>query len=177
MVIAGVEQETHFQCFDLPQSDDCFVIAFPAEITEAFLEGHNQAFAYFGGVPRTILYDNTRIAVKEIAGDGERKPTEAFSGLQSHYLFAAKFGRPGKGNDKGNLEGLVGYARRNFMVPVPRTASWEELNAHLREACIQRRQRKLWAYQETIAERFERDREKLLPLPPAPLESRNARPL
>ena len=66
-----------------------------------------------------MLYDNTRIAVKEITGDGERKPTEAFSGLQSHYLFAAKFGRPGKGNDKGNVEGLVGYARRNFMVPVP----------------------------------------------------------
>jgi len=171
VLIAGLEQKAHFQCFDLPQSDDCFVIAFPAENTEAFLEGHNQAFAYFGGVPRTILYDNTRLAVKEIAGDGERKPTEAFSGLPSHYLFAAKFGRPGKGNDKGNVEGLVGYARRNFMVPVPCVASWEELNAHLREACIQRRQRKLWGYRESIAERFERDREKLLPLPPAPLEA------
>jgi transposase len=165
VVIGGVEQKAHFQCFDLPYSDDCFVIAFPAENTEAFLEGHNQAFAYLGGVPRTILYDNTRIAVKEIAGNGERKPTEAFSGLQSHYLFAAKFGRPGKGNDKGNVEGLVGYARRNFMVPVPRVATWEELNQQLRQACIQRRQRKLWGHKETIAERFERDREQLLPLP------------
>src|SRR6516225_8985006 len=106
---------------------------FPAENTEAFLEGHNQGFAYFQGVPRTILYDNTAIAVKEITGDGEREPTEAFSGLQSHYLFEAKFGRPGKGNDKGNVEGLVGYARRNFLVPVPRVASWEELNAQLRK--------------------------------------------
>ena len=78
VVIAGVEQKAHFQCFDLPQSDECFVVAFPVENTEAFLEGHNQAFAYFGGVPRTMLYDNTRIAVKQIAGDGERKPTEAF---------------------------------------------------------------------------------------------------
>jgi transposase len=171
VVIGGVEQKAHFQCMDLPHSDDCFVVAFPAENTEAFLEGHNQAFAYFGGVPRTILYDNTRIAVKEIAGDGERKPTEAFSRLQSHYLFAARFGRPGKGNDKGNVEGLVGYARRNFMVPVPCAASWEALNAHLREQCRQRRERKLWGHQETIAERFERDREKLLPLPPAPLEA------
>lgn len=156
VVIAVVEQKAHFQCFDLPQSDDCFVIAFPAENTEAFLEGHNQAFAYFGGVPRTMLYENTRIAVKEIAGDGERKPTEAFSSLHSHYLFAAKFGRPGKGNDKGNVEGLVGYARRNFTVPVPRAASWEELNMHLREDYVQRRQRKLWGYEETIGERFER---------------------
>jgi len=171
VAIAGVEQKGHFLCMDLPHSDDCFVVAFPAENTEAFLEGHNRAFAYLGGVPRTILYDNTRIAVKEIAGDGERKPTEAFSRLQSHYLFAAKFGRPGKGNDKGNVEALVGYARRNFMVPVPRAASWEELNAHLQQQCRQSRERKLWGHQETIAERFERDREKLLPLPPAPLEA------
>jgi hypothetical protein len=156
---------------DLPHSDDCFVVAFPAENTEAFLEGHNQAFAYFGGVPRTILYDNTRIAVKEITGEGERTPTEAFSGLQSHYLFAAKFGRPGKGNDKGNVEGLVGYARRNFMVPVPRMGSWEELNTQLLEGCRQRRERKLWGHTETIAERFEHDREQLLPLPPSSYEA------
>jgi transposase len=171
VVIGGVEQKAHFQCFDLPYSDECLVIAFPAENTEAFLEGHNQAFAYFGGVPRTILYDNTRLAVKEIAGEGERKPTEAFSGLQSHYLFAAKFGRPGKGNDKGNVEGLVGYARRNFLVPVPRVATWEERNEQLRQACIQRRPRKLWGHKESIAERFERDREQLLPLPLTRLEA------
>ena len=59
----------------------------PAETTEAFLEGHNQAFAYFGGVPRTILYDNTKLAVVRILGDGTRKKTQAFSELQSHYLF------------------------------------------------------------------------------------------
>jgi hypothetical protein len=175
VAIGGVEHKAHFQCMDLPYSDDCFVVAFPAENTEAFLEGHNQAFAYFGGVPRTILYDNTRIAVKEIAGDGERKPTDAFSGLQSHYLFAAKFGRPGKGNDKGNVEGLVGYARRNFMVPVPRVASWEELNAQLLDQCRNRRERKLWGHTETIAGRFEWDRKQMLPLPPAPLEACNQR--
>lgn len=59
VVIAGVEQKAHFQCFDLPHSDDCFVVAFPVENTEAFLEGHNQAFAYFGGVPGTMLYDKS----------------------------------------------------------------------------------------------------------------------
>jgi transposase len=61
------------------------------------------------------------------------------------------------------VEGLVGYARRNLLVPAPRAASWEELNAHLREECIQRRERKLWAHQQTIAKRFQRDREKFLP--------------
>ena len=170
-VIEGVEQKAHFLCVDLPHSDDAFVVAFPAENTESFCEGHNQAFAYFAGVPRSILYDNTKIAVREITGDGERKPTEEFSKLQSHYLFEAKFGRPGKGNDKGMVEGLVGYARRNFLVPVPRAASWEELNAHLVEQCRKRRERKLWGHTETITERFERDREKLLPLPPAPYEA------
>ena len=62
----------------------------------------------------------------------------AFSELQSHYLFAEKFGRPAKGNDKGKVEGLVGYARRNFMVPIPRASSWEELNVHLEAACLMR---------------------------------------
>jgi hypothetical protein len=69
------------------------------------------------------------------------------------------------------VEGLVGYARRNFMVPVPRAGNWEELNAHLLEECRKRRERKLWGHQETIAEWFERDREKLLSLPPAPFEA------
>lgn len=171
VVIGGVEQKAHFFCMDLPHSDACFVVAFPAENTESFLEGHNRAFAYFEGVPRTILYDNTRIAVAQIAGDGERKPTEAFSRLQSHYLFAAKFGRPGKGNDKGNVEGLVGYARRNFLVPVPRCASWEELNAHLLQQCRLRRDKRVHGEKETIGERLERDKENLLPLPPVPHEA------
>jgi transposase len=54
VVVGGKPQKGHFLCVDLPHSDDCFVMAFPAERTEAFCEGHNQAFAYFGGVPRNI---------------------------------------------------------------------------------------------------------------------------
>jgi transposase len=74
VVIGGIEQKAHFQCMDLPHSDDCFVMAFPAENSEAFCEGHDQAVAYFDGVPRTILYDNTWIAVKEITGEGNGSP-------------------------------------------------------------------------------------------------------
>jgi len=154
-VIDGEERKAHYLAIDLPPSDDCFVMAFPAETTEAFLEGHNQAFVYFGGVPRTILYDNTKLAVARILGDGTRKKTQAFSELQSHYLFQERFGRPGKGNDKGKVEGLVGYARRNFMVPVPRCANWEELNTPLREQCQKRRQPRLRGHEQTIGERFE----------------------
>ena len=171
VMVAGVECKAHYFAMDLPHSDDCFVVAFPAETTEAFLEGHVRAFAYFEGVPRQILYDNTRLAVAKILGGGERKKTRAFSELQSHYLFEEKFGRPGKGNDKGKVEGLVGYARRNFMVPIPRVGSWEELNTHLREQCGQRRERRLRGQEKTIGERFERDRTALLPLPEAAYEA------
>ena len=171
VVIAGQERKAHYLAMDLPQSDECFVMAFPAETTEAFLEGHNHAFRYLGGVPRTILYDNTKLAVARILGDGTRRKTQAFSELQSHYLFQEKFGRPGKGNDKGKVEGLVGYARRNFMVPVPRFTSWEEFNAHLLAQCRKRRDRTLRGQQQTIGERFEKDREKLLPLPAAAYEA------
>jgi len=139
VVIAGVEQKAHFLAMDLPHSDDCFVIAFPAETTEAFLEGHARAFEYFRAVPTRILYDNTKIAVARILGGDERTRTKAFLELQSHYLFADKFGRPAKGNDKGKVEGLVGYARRNFMVPIPQFNSWEAFNTHLVEQCRKRR--------------------------------------
>ena len=166
VVIGGQEQKAHYFCLDLPHSDDCFVRAFPAETTEAFLEGHVEAFSYLGGVPQTILYDNTKLAVAQILGDGTRKRTQAFSELQSHYLFADRFGRPGKGNDKGKVEGLVGYARRNFLVPVPRCVSWQELNAQLVEQCRKRKERKLRGHEQTIGERFQKEATVLLPLPP-----------
>jgi transposase len=171
VAVAGMECKAHFMAFDLPYSDDCFVCAFPAETTEAFLEGHVRALEYFGAVPTRILYDNTTLAVARILGDGERQKTRAFSELQSYYLFAEKFGRPAKGNDKGKVENLVGYARRNFMVPIPRAVSWEALNAQLAADCRARRARRLRGHTETIAERFERDRAAMLPLPAAPYEA------
>jgi transposase len=98
--IAGVEGKIHFFAMDLPHSDACFVRAYQAETTEAFCDGHNAAFAFFGKVPQSILYDNTTLAVARILGDGVRQRTRVFSELQSHYVFADRFGRPGKGNDK-----------------------------------------------------------------------------
>ncbi len=171
VVIAGVEQKAHYLAMDLPHSDDCFVAAFPAETTEAFLEGHVRAFAYFGAVPTRILYDNTKIAVARILGGEERQRTRAFSELQSYYLFADKFGRAAKGNDKGKVEGLVGYARRNFMVPIPRVSSWEELNTRLEAESQKRRLRRLRGHTESIGERFKRDHAAMLPLPAAPYQA------
>ena len=170
-VIAGVERKLHFFAMDLPHSDGCVVQAYPAERTEAFCEGHNVSFEFFGGVPRSILYDNTKLAVARILGDGRRQRTRTFSELQSHYLFADRFGRPGKGNDKGKVEGLVGYARRNFMVPIPHAASFAELNVQLLAHCRRRLGDRLRGHDESIGERLGRDRAALLPLPPTPYEA------
>src|SRR4051812_38683200 len=175
-VIGGVRQKIHFFCLDLPHSDAGFVKAYPAERTEAFLDGHNATFAFLGGVPRSILYDNTKLAVGRILGDGTRQRTRAFAELQSHYLFLDRFGRPGKGNDKGKVEGLVGYARRNFLVPIPTFASFADLNAHLERRCLDRLGDRLRGHAESIGERLERDLAALQPRPPVPYDACDRRP-
>ena len=171
VIIGGVEQKAHYFVLDLPHSDGCFIKAYPAETTEAFLDGHVSAFAFLGGAPQSVLYDNTRLAVARILGDGRRKRTRAFTELQSHYLFEDRFGRPGKGNDKGKVEGMVGYVRRNFLVPVPSFESFEALNAHLEQRCLARMDALLRGHTESIGQRMERDLEALLPLPAAPYDA------
>ena len=132
-----------------------------------WLDGHNRAFVFFGGVPQSILYDNDKCLVSRILSDGTRQRTRAFSGLQSHYLFEDRYGRPGKGNDKGNVEGVVGYARRNF-------SSWDAFNGHLEEQC-RNRQGNVRGHRESIGERFVRDREALKrPLPAATSRARGS---
>jgi len=175
-VIGGVRQKIHFFCLDLPHSDAGFVKAYPAERIEAFLDGHNAAFAFLGGVPQSILYDNTTLAVARILGDGTRQRTRAFAELQSHYLFLDRFGRPGKGNDKGKVEGLVGYARRNFLVPIPTFASFAELNAHLEQRCLERLDHRVRGHAESIGERLVRDLAALQVRPPVPYEACERRP-
>ena len=170
-VIGGVARKIHFLVMDLPHSDACFVKAYPGETTEAFCDGHVAAFDFFGGVPKSIVYDNTKIAVARILGDRRRKRTRVFSELVSHYLFKDRFGRPGKGNDKGKVEGMVGYTRRNFMVPMPRFASFDDLNAHLAEHCRKRMDDTLRGHSRTIGERFTADTGELQPLPAVPYDA------
>ena len=155
--IGGVVRKLHYFAMSLPHSDAFFIKAYPAETTEAFCDGHVSAFAFFGGVPLSGLYDNTTIAVARILGDGTRQRTRTFAELQSHYLFEDRFGRPGKGNDKGNVEGTIGYGRRNFLVPMPRFDSFDDLNARLEEQCLKRQDEVLRGHSETIGERLMRD--------------------
>jgi len=169
--IGGVVRKLRYFAMALPHSDAFFMKAYPAETTEAFCDGHVSAFAFFGGVPLSILYDNTTIAVAKILGDGTRQRTRAFSELQSHYLFEDRFGRPGKGNDKGHVEGTIGFGRRNFLVPMPRFESFEALNARLEEQCLARQDAVLRGHAETVGERLLRDLDALMALPAAPYDA------
>jgi transposase len=169
--IDGVEKKIHFFAMDLPHSDASFVQAYPEETTEAFCAGHTAAFDFFGGVPRSILYDNTKIAVARILGDGTRQRTRVFSELQSHYLFEDRFGRPGKGNDKGKVEGLVGWIRRNYLVPMPRATSFAALNAKLIDDCRDRFGDRLRGHTGTIGERLMRDLAAFQSLPATPYDA------
>jgi len=150
----------------LPYSDALFVSAFPRECTEAFLEGHVRAFAFFEGVPRRISYDNSRIAVARILGGRDRRVTDAFNTLKSHYLFESHFCLVRRPNEKGHVETLIGYARRGFLVPVPALhGGLEGLNARLEADCRADLRRRLRGKPATKAELLAEERAAMLAPP------------
>jgi transposase len=150
----------------LPYSDATFVCAFARECTEAFLEGHVRAFAFFGGVPRRISYDNSKIAVARIIGSRDRKVTDAFLSLKSHHLFDSHFCLVRRPNEKGHVETLIGYVRRNFLVPVPVVrGGLEPLNDGLERRCREDLTRQLWGKPTAKAALLDEERSALLPLP------------
>ena len=169
--IGGVEQKAYFFALDLPHSDASYIRAYPSANTEAWLDGHVHAFTFFGAVPQSVLYDNDRCLVAKIMPDGTRKRTQRFSAMLSHYVINDRYGRPGKGNDKGKVEGLVGYARRNFMVPMPRFVSWEAFNDYLEEQCLKRQGDILRGHKVSIGERLATDLAAMQTLPAAPFEA------
>ncbi len=149
----------------LPYSDAVFVQLYPKECMEAFLDGHVRAFAFFGGVPRRISYDNTKLAVAKIIGGRGRQITRGFQRLVSHYLFETHFCRVRRANEKGHVENLVGYGRRNFLVPVPRVARYDAFNEHLVEQCRKELSRHLRGKSATKGELLEEERSAFLPWP------------
>jgi transposase len=124
-----------FFVMSMVHSDALFVMAFPRECTEAFLEAHVRAFDFFGCVPKRISYDNTRIAITKIMTHHKRDYTAEFKRLISHYLFEPYFCNVRRPNEKGIVEGSVKYSRLNFMVPVPQVKDYDELNRFLLECC------------------------------------------
>lgn len=170
--IAGERRKAALAVMTLPYSDAFFVSAYPRECTETFQQGHLAAFEFFGGVPTLCEYDNTSIAVTKVLGRGERELTREFLRLESHFLFTHRFCRVGRGNEKGVVEGLVGFGRRNFLVPVPSFNSFAELNEHLAAMCFFDLFRRVRGKQESKAERLEADRAAMLALPSVAFEAR-----
>lgn len=166
----GELKEVAYFVLSLPYSDVMFVKLYERECTESFWDGHIHAIEFLGGVPWRISYDNTSIAVKEIAGR-ERELTTGFLRLQSHYLFKAHFCQPARGNEKGVVEGAVGFARRNFLVPVPEiSGGLDAFNVQLLEQCRTDQERRLRGQDGTKAELLKEDQAAFHALPATPFE-------
>lgn len=162
IIVKGERIIVQMFCMKLMASKKHFVILFPNQKSEAFYEGHKQAFEYFGGVPKKISYDNPKVAVAVVLKGRERIEQTGFIALRSHYLFESFFCLPGKkgSHEKGGVENLVGYARRNYLVPMPEVESLEELNEIIKERCLTERKAQLW----------EKEKNYLLELPKYPFE-------
>ena len=167
----GVLRKVMFFAMALPYSDAMFIVAYPRECTETFQDGHVQAIGFFEGVPRRISYDNAKTSVSQIVGSRTRNLTDGFLQLQSHYLFEEHFCRVRRANEKGVVEGVVKYARQNYLVPVPEVKDFEELNAHLAQRCAEDLDRTLRGKGGTKKQLLEEDRAAFLPLPGAPFDA------
>jgi transposase len=168
--VNGQLRKVAFFVMALPYSDASFVMAFERECTETFWEGHVRAFEFFQGVPKRITYDNTTVAVSKILGK-ERRLTQGFLQLKSHYLFAHHFCRVARGNEKGVVEGQVKFTRLNFFVPVPQVRDLAELNTQLRQRCAEDQQRRLRGQSGPKAQLLVEDQTAFLPLPATAFEA------
>lgn len=131
---------------------------------QAFLEAHEAAFEYFGGVFRVLRYDNLSSAVKKILRGHTRVESERFIAFRSHWRYQAEFCTPGAGHEKGGVEGEVGYFRRNHWVPVPVFGSMDELNGYLLECCREDEGRIIGDRRQTAGEGMIVEREHLSPV-------------
>jgi transposase len=174
--VSGELRKVAFFVMVLPHSDAFFVMAFERECTESYWEGHVRAFEFFGGVPQRISYDNSKVLVSRIIGPHERKLTDGFLKLQSHYLFKEHFCRVRRPNEKGVVEGVVKFARLNFFVPVPQVHDLEELNTRLVEMCREDMKRRLRGKDGTKAELLKEDQAVFSSLPASPFDACRKQP-
>jgi transposase len=164
-ILAGVSVLVQLFVMRLCYSRKLFVRAYPSQKQEAFFEGHVLAFQHFQGVPHRLTYDNLKTAVQRVLTGHNRQEQEAFIVFRSHYLFESRFCTPGQGHEKGGVEHGVGFARRNFMSPPPRVASFEDLNAHLLACCLADDARQVDRQPVSIGEAWECEKPQLRALP------------
>lgn len=164
VLMNGLEKKVHLACMRLDYSSKFFVCALPSERSEGLYASHIDAFEYLEGVPERIRYDNMKQAVGKILKGKNRQEQSLWVAFRSHFLFEADYCTPGKGQEKGGVENLVGYVRRNFLVPMPEVADFAELNAYLLGCCERDAgERNRWG--NTVHELWLEEKEKLRPLP------------
>lgn len=167
----GEYTEIQLFCMRLTASRKSFVMAFPSQKQEAFFEGHVQALSWFGGVPATITYDNLKTAVAKVLQGRSRREQDRFISLRSHYLFESVFCTPSRGHEKGQVENLVGYIKRNFLTPMLQISSLAELNEILLDRCEKHaKNHKVPGTGLTVEKAWEEEKKMLLPLPERPFD-------
>lgn len=162
--LRGEKMIINLFCARLCSSCAPIVFAYQRQNQESFLEAFVKTFNFFGGVPEKVIFDNAKVAVKDGFGAHAKKQA-GYTALSAHYGFDALFCNPAEGHEKGLVEGLVGWARRNILVPVPRIDSLEELNALLLQRCLQYRSHKITGKPTSVEEMFAKEQQVLRALP------------
>lgn len=165
VILAGKLIVAHACAVRLCYSKLPFVIAFPHERQEAFLEGIARSFEFFEAVPARVSFDNPTTLVRKILEGHHREEQDAFVAFRSHYVFASHFCTPREAHEKGEVENLVGASRRNFFVPLPQVASFAELNTYLRACCEKEKARRLRGETKTIGELWQEEQAVMRGLP------------
>lgn len=164
-VLGGETVRLKFFCMRSKFSGKHFVRFYPCERQQAFFDAHMKAFEFFGGIFPVLIYDNLTTAVRKVLQGKMRIEQESFSKFRAYYSFSARFCNPDSGNEKGGVEGLVGFARRNYMVPVPEAENLEELNEKILADCLAYGSHKMAGRSESVSELFEGEKGYLLELP------------
>lgn len=162
--IKDEKMEINLFCARLCYSGAPFAAAYRKQNTESFLDALVRMFNYFGGVPKHVIFDNARVAVKQGYGR-QAKAQDKYKALASHYGFEPVFCNPASGNEKGLVEGLVGYIRRNVCVPVPKVDDMAELNEKLLENCKRYLQHRIRSKPAPVGNLLAEERDYLYPLP------------
>lgn len=165
VILSGEEVRVKFFCMRSKYSGKHFVRFYPCERQQAFFDAHARAFLFFGGVFPVLIYDNLTSAVRKVLRGRDRLEQEEFIKLKAYYNFEARFCNPGSGYEKGGVEGLVGLARRNYMVPVPEGKNLDELNEKVLRECVAHGGHKMAGRNRTVNELYEEEKEHLLALP------------